>query len=182
MSARAKLRRVDAQRPPLVTLTGEMSGDYVVVEQRPDGSLVIAPDSSRPSPGAVRRPASRGGGLLSGLFAPPPRAKMSAAEVLQEWGIELGEDELVSEFFVADVDDRIGFLAVTSQRFIFVADSGKRKRVVEEHVLSAARNVELVRRGLKYKLRVTWHGVDSFIDTPDRKALTRLQHYLEGHA
>jgi hypothetical protein len=157
-----------------------MSGDYVVVEQRSDGSLVIVPDGSKRSPGAARRPASRGAGLLSGLFAPPPRTKMSAAEVLQEWGIELGNDELVSELFVADVDDRIGFLAITSQRFIFVADRGKRQRVVEEHVLSAARNVELVRRGLKYKLRVTWHGVDSLIDTSDRKALSRLRDYLEG--
>jgi hypothetical protein len=29
-----------------VTLSGDRSGDYVVVEERPDGSLVVAPDTS----------------------------------------------------------------------------------------------------------------------------------------
>jgi hypothetical protein len=159
-----------------VTLTGDVSGDYVVLERRPDGSLVVAPDTSKRSAAAVRRSASHAGGLLAGLFAPPNKARMSEAEVLQDWGVELGEHELVSEFFVADVDDRVDFLAITSQRFIFVAD----RKVVQEHMLSAARNVELVRRGLKHKLRVTWHGVDSLIDTSDRKALSRLRDYLEG--
>ena len=29
-----------------VTLTGDVSGEYVVVEKRDDGSLVVAPDTS----------------------------------------------------------------------------------------------------------------------------------------
>jgi hypothetical protein len=29
-----------------VTLSGDRSGDYVVVEERPDGSLVVASDTS----------------------------------------------------------------------------------------------------------------------------------------
>jgi hypothetical protein len=171
---------MDAKRPLRVTLTGEVSGDYIVLEKRSDGSLVVAPDTLDRSAGAARRPASHGGTLLSGLLAPPNKAPMSDVEVLEGWGVELGEDERISEFFVADVDGRMGFLAITSQRFIFVADSGKRERVVREHMLSAARNVDLVRRGLRHKLRVTWHGVDSLIETADRKALSRLRHYLEG--
>ena len=29
-----------------MTLSGDRSGDYVVIEERPDGSLVVAPDTS----------------------------------------------------------------------------------------------------------------------------------------
>jgi hypothetical protein len=172
---------MEQSRQPRVTLTGDVAGDYVILEKRPDGTLVVAPDTSKRSAGVARRATSRGGTLLSGLLG-PAKTPLSDVEVLEDWGVELGAHELVSEFFIANVDDTMGFLAITSRRFIFVTDAGKRQTVVHEHMLSAARNVEFVRRGLRHKLRVTWHGVDSFIDTPDRKALTRLQHYLEGHA
>ena len=31
---------------PHVKLTGDRNGEYVVVEERPDGSLLVAPDTS----------------------------------------------------------------------------------------------------------------------------------------
>jgi hypothetical protein len=34
------------ERATHVTLSGDLSGDYVVVERRDDGSLVVAPDAS----------------------------------------------------------------------------------------------------------------------------------------
>jgi hypothetical protein len=34
------------QRASHVTLNGDMSGDYVIVEKRHDGSLVLQPDTS----------------------------------------------------------------------------------------------------------------------------------------
>ncbi len=34
------------ERAEHVTLSGDRSGEYVVVEERPDGSLVVAPDTS----------------------------------------------------------------------------------------------------------------------------------------
>jgi hypothetical protein len=40
------------QRASHVTLNGDMSGDYVVVEKREDGSLVLQPDTSME---AIRR-------------------------------------------------------------------------------------------------------------------------------
>ena len=104
---------------------------------------------------------------------------MTGAEVLEGWGVELGDEERIEEFFVADVDDEAGFLAVTSQRFIFVVDRGKGHAVVHDHLLSAARNVELVRRGMRQRVRVTWHGVESLIGGLDRKAIARLQHHLQ---
>lgn len=40
------------QRAIHVTLSGDLSGDYVVVEERNDGSLVVPPDTSAD---AIRR-------------------------------------------------------------------------------------------------------------------------------
>jgi hypothetical protein len=34
------------ERATHVTLSGDLSGDYVVLEKRDDGSLVVAPDTS----------------------------------------------------------------------------------------------------------------------------------------
>jgi hypothetical protein len=169
---------MDSPRPLRVTLTGDVSGAYVVVEQRSDGSLVVAPDVSKRSGAAARRPASPIANLLSGLLAPAEKP-MTDVEVLESWGFELDAEERIEEFFVADVDDEAGFLAVTSTRFIFVADHGKGHKVVHEHLLSVARNVELVRHGLRQRLRVTWHGAESLIGGLDRKTIARLQHHLQ---
>jgi hypothetical protein len=43
---------MSTERAPHVTLSGDLSGDYVVVEQRDDGSLVVKPDTSM---AAIRR-------------------------------------------------------------------------------------------------------------------------------
>jgi hypothetical protein len=53
--------------------------------------------------------------------------------------------------------------------------------VIEEHLLSAARNVEPVGRVRRQRLRVTWHGTDSLILVPDRDAFGRLYGKLAGH-
>ncbi len=38
--------RMAVERAPHVTLSGDRSGDYVVVEERDDGSMIVAPDTS----------------------------------------------------------------------------------------------------------------------------------------
>jgi hypothetical protein len=117
------------------------------------------------------------GGLL-------PRSRPEPASVptlLEGWGVELAEDEGVEEFLMAEIDGKTGFVAVTNQRFIFAAHAGREVTVVQEHLLSAARNVELVGRRRKQKLRVSWHGSDSLIWVPDRDAFARLQRKLAGH-
>lgn len=172
-----------------MTLRGDVAGDYVIVEQRPDGSLVLEPDTSSPSGatsgrsgGTSRPPTSGVGSLLSGLLVSPKQKRMTTEEILDEWGVRLRQDEQPGEMFVADVDERPGFITITSQRFIFVADTGSGLSVVHDNLLSAARDVELIRRGMRHRLRVTWHGTQSVIVTPDRKSLVRLQHYLEDRA
>lgn len=47
-----KLAHVESDHELRVTLAGDRSGDYVIVEEREDGSLVLAPDTSM---AAIRR-------------------------------------------------------------------------------------------------------------------------------
>jgi hypothetical protein len=115
------------------------------------------------------------------LITPAEKA-MTGVEVLNGWGVELDENERVEEFFVADVDDEAGFLAITTERFIFVADRGKGSTIVHEHLLSAARDVELVRRGLRQRVRVTWHGAESLVGGLDKEATARLEHHLRDYS
>jgi hypothetical protein len=172
---------VHSQRPLYVTLTGDRSGDYVVIEERPDGSLVVAPDATRGSgrAGRPRGPHARNT-LLSGMLFRSKQATATVPEALDDWGVELREDELVWEFLVADVDGRTGFVAVTSQRFIFVARVGRELGVAQEHLLASARDVELIRRGMRHKLRVTFNGSETLIGASDRHSLSRLHQLLAG--
>jgi hypothetical protein len=170
---------MNSRRPLYVTLTGDRSGEYVVIEERPDGSLVVAPDTSRGSGRAARPRAARAGNtLLAGMLFRSKEPTRSVPEALDDWGVELLEDELVREFLVADVDGRTGFVAVTSQRFIFVARIGRELGVAQEHLLASAHQVELIRRRMRHKLRVTWNGSETLIGTSDRHSLSRLQQLL----
>jgi hypothetical protein len=164
---------------PNVTLTGDRSGDYVVVEERSDGSLVIAPDASTQGEVAAAQPMAVVGTLDALLVDASDRSRSSASELLREWGVEPREHEVVIEFLVADVDGMTGFIAITTRRFIFVANMGIGLEVVREHLLAAARNVEVVGRGTRRKLRVTWHGRESRIRVPDRESLSCLRQHLE---
>ncbi|HTP18117.1 MAG TPA: hypothetical protein VMJ65_00845 [Solirubrobacteraceae bacterium] len=178
---RARLRQMDSERRR-VTLSGDLAGNYVVVEERPDGSLVVAPDPTRRSGGTRRQPEPEGvWSLFSGLLTRPPSTPPNVPEILERWGVELSDDEGISDFMIAEIDGQTGFLAVTTQRFIFAAGSGKALRVVQEHLLSAARNVEVVGRKRRAKLHVTWHGSESVIEVLDRDALPRLYETLAGH-
>lgn len=169
-------------RPRYVSLSGDLSGNYVVVEERPDGSLVVAPEPGR-RPQQVRRPPARpsGGGLLAALL---PQARVEPAtvpEMLDEWGVELAEDEVVDDFLLAEIDGETGFITITSRRFMFASGKRREVTVVHEHLLSAARNVEVVGRRRKQRLRVSWHGSGSLIWVPDRDAFERLHRKLAGH-
>jgi hypothetical protein len=48
----ATMRQVESKGARHVTLAGDRSGDYVIVEEREDGLLILAPDTSM---AAVRR-------------------------------------------------------------------------------------------------------------------------------
>jgi hypothetical protein len=176
----AKLRGMSSDHHRRVTLTGDYAGEYVVVEERADGSLLVTPDpAGRPAAPARRAPArSEGPSLFAGLLSRPARTPPDVPTILEDWGVALGEDEPVNDFILAEIDGRTGFLAITSQRFIFGTNTGRKVTVVEEHLLSSARDVELIGRRRWQKLRVTWHGAASVISVPDRDALARLHQRL----
>jgi hypothetical protein len=172
---------MSSERQRHVTLTGDLAGEYVIVEERADGSVVLAPDTyGRSGRARARRPPARSEGpsLFAGLLSRPAREPPDVLTILEDWGVELAEDEPVNDFILAEIDGRTGFLAITSQRFIFGTNTGKKVTVVQEHLLSSARDVELIGRRRWQKLRVSWHGVASVISIPDRDALARLHQRL----
>jgi hypothetical protein len=160
-----------------VRLVGDRSGDYVIVEERPDGTLVLAPDTS-----ATRKRARRGGSTGSSwsrLLTRPGSGPATIHEALDEWGLELGDDEFVTEFLEARGGGRTGFAAVTNRRVVFIARTGAEMRAVDEHPLADVRKVELVRRPFKTVLRVCWEDSETEI-MGALDALTRLQTQLGG--
>jgi len=165
-----------------VTLSGARSGNYVVAEERPDGSLVLTPDTSRRAANPPARQATGAiNSLFSGLLARPEKGPPDVPAILENWGVELAQDEGVEDFLIADVDGTTGFVAITTQRFLFAANTGRGVSVLQEHLLSAARNVELIGRRRKPKLRVSWHGTESVIGVLERDALARLEQHLTAH-
>ena len=179
---------MESDGPLQVTLTGDRSGDYVIVEERPEVRSSwrrTARDDPHPAHDERLRLAarSRPGQARScqQFLARPVRTPPSISETLEGWGVELADGETPSDLMVADIDGDAGFLAITSQRFIFVAQTVKGLGVVQENLLSAARNVAVVGSRRRQKLRVTWHGTESVISLHDRDALARLESHLTGH-
>ncbi len=180
-----------------MTLTGDRAGEYLVVDERPDGALVIVPNphpapraTSGPAraPGAAVAPGGSAaapqappgtfGGLLSGLLSGRRQRPTTVPGALAEWGVALTEDELIRAFVVVDVDGRGGFVAVTTERFLFVPQTGAGTGSGLEHRLSTLRGVELVREHWREKLRITWDESETIVSGP-RQALSDLRGRLE---
>jgi hypothetical protein len=160
-----------------VTLSGDKSGEYVVIEERPDGSLVLRPVASKRVSRPVESSPSPLGGLLSRLRTPEESPKTDE-ELLEGWGLQVRQDEHIREVFVADVDKRAGFLAITTERFVFAAHEARGRSGVEERRLSAVRSAEVVRRGFRHELRVIWEDAETVVGALDGEALSRLEGYL----
>lgn len=118
--------------------------------------------------------------MFGGLVPRSATERATVPEMLEDWGVTLADNEAVDDFLLAEIDGKTGFVALTTHRFIFSAHTGRDVTAVQDHLLSAARNVELVGRRRKQRLRVTWHGSDSLIWVPDRDALARLHRKLAG--
>jgi hypothetical protein len=160
---------------PRVTVSGDRAGHYVIEEERADGSLVLTPDPApRPAAPARRRPPSGGALRFPGLGS-VRRRPSTVPEILADWGIELGRDERVREFLVAKVDGQAGFVAVTSERFVFAAHQGRSTGVSVERRLRAVRGAEVVKRGRSHQLIVRWEAAaEMVISGADRGALQSL--------
>ena len=84
---RANFPRMESPRPRRVTRSGQLSGEYLVIEQRSDGSLVLAPDPSRRAGSSSARQAPAGlGSLFSGLLARPAPGPPDVPAILSKVG------------------------------------------------------------------------------------------------
>jgi hypothetical protein len=172
---------MSSERLRRVTLTGDVSGKYVVLEERSDGSLVVAPDR-RGAPGTTAaRPVGDDRSPLARLLRRAEEAPVNVPELLARWGVLLGEDERVLEFLNVEIDGTLAFLAITSQRSISVSIGARGSPLTRAYLLSAASGVSMVRRGMSSKLRVSWHGSEMLIGGVSRGVLLRVQGLLAAH-
>jgi hypothetical protein len=174
---------VSSRRPIRVTLSGDRSGEYVVVQERPDGSLVLEPEESRRSAARPRqrRPA-RGGlaALLSGMVTNSSGdGPETVPGILGEWGVTLSGDERVRDFLAVEVNGVAGFAAITTARMIFVPRSARGPGHAREYPLAGLRSTELAARRRGPRLRVTWTSGETTIQGA-RDDLDRLTQALEG--
>jgi hypothetical protein len=174
---------MNSRRPIRVSLSGDRSGDYVVAEERPDGSLILTPEASgRPTarPGR-RRPGHGGlGGLLSGMLVNiSGEGPETVPEMLEEWGVKLGDDEQVRDFLSLEVNGMAGFVAITTARLIFAPQRARGAGGAQEFALATLENAELSQRLGRQRLRVTWASGETTIQGP-REALDRLRQALVG--
>jgi hypothetical protein len=162
-----------------VTLSGSRSGRYVVVEEQPDGTLVLTPD--RQPTGTRERPPERPLGATAGLLAalkPRSRDQRTVPELLADWDVMLDPGEAVAEFLMVNVDGRYGYVAITSHRLIFVPVSSGATR--EERPLSTLHGVDLVGHGRRGSLRLSWDDGLMLIRADARDALSRLERSLRA--
>jgi hypothetical protein len=161
-----------------VTLSGDLAGEYVVIEERDDGTLVIARASGGTAP-APPRTESRFG-TLGRMFRRSRTTNATVPELLAGWGIQLRGKEEVEAFLTADVDGTPGFLALTTERLIFVPHGGAGTSAVQVHARTALRGVEPIRQGLSHALRIDWGETASLITRAGPAELARLHDALSG--
>lgn len=161
--------------PDRVTLSGARSGDYVIVEQRADGTLLIAPESS-PRPPSPPKKTRRS--IIGELFTSPSDEPATVLEALGGWGVSLAPNEQVREFMVADFDGRSGFVALTTERLILLTQGRRKMTEISELRLAQMLEVELVRRAGRPTLRVRSGASESIIGSPHKAAIERLHYCL----
>jgi hypothetical protein len=77
------------------------------------------------------------------------------AQMLATWGVSISAPEKIAFFCLADVDDQIGYLLVTSERFVFFSRISRREhRLLLEHPLSELAEVRVRGGHLRRHLEV----------------------------
>ncbi len=159
-----------------VSLTGDRSGDYLVVEERPDGSLLLAPAPVAFPDRKVIRSANR----WRGGRQRADREALTVPELLMGWGVELADGEFVVEFLAGEIDRRNGFLALTRDRLIFVSQGGQGPAAVLAHPRSSVRNAWIVGARVSRKLSIALQDGEIVIEAADAASLRRLRDRLVG--
>jgi hypothetical protein len=93
------------------------------------------------------RSSSRGTSLLERLGIFRPRRQLEFVELLAEWGIELAGGETAACFRLVVFDDQKGYLLVTDERLVFVADRRRSQTAALEYRRTQVRGVSAARGG-----------------------------------
>lgn len=118
------------------------------------------------------------GELLGGLRKDTTHATFE--EVLADWGTSLGEGEVVKWFRLADVDQRPGYLLVTSQRLAFFNETSRTTHErAFEYPLTLLSDVRLSGRGSKRRLELRAGTLGHAVHAGGGAELERLNDYLE---
>jgi Uncharacterised protein family UPF0547 len=118
------------------------------------------------------------GDLLGGLRKDTTHATFE--EVLADWGTSLGEGEVVEWFRLAEVDQRPGYLLVTSQRLAFFNETSRTTHErAFEYPLTLLSDVRLSGRGSKRRLELRAGTLGHAVYGGGCAELERLNEYLE---
>jgi hypothetical protein len=96
-------------------------------------------------------------------------------EILADWGISLEADESVEWFRLADVDDRPGYVLVTSRRLLFFRQVSRTQHERElEYPLGLISEVHMSGGPLKRRLELRAGVLGHAIHTPGHRDLDQL--------
>lgn len=158
---------------PRVMLSGDREGDYVVVAEHDDGSLVLEPD---PAPTPTRR-ASR---PVGGLRLRRPKSTATLPQTLRQLGVRLERAEAVREFRLGELDGVPGFGLVTNRRFQFLATTGAKPHPIVDRRLIDLREATLTDRVRGARLDLRWSDHTRQVLCGGRDELGRLQAALSA--
>jgi hypothetical protein len=151
---------------PRVILSGDRDGDYVIVEERDDGSLVLELD-----PAPTRRPSRPFGGLRLRR----PESTVTLPQTLHQLGVRLERAEAVREFRLGELDGVPGFGLVTDRRFQFIATTAANPHPTVDRRLTELREAALTDRVRGARLDLRWSDHTQQVLSGGRDELTRLQ-------
>jgi hypothetical protein len=156
---------------PRVMLSGDRDGDYLVVEERDDGSIVLEPD-----PAPTRRASRPFGGLRLRV----PDSTATLPQTLHQLGVRLERTETVREFRLGELDGVPGFGLVTDRRFQFIATTAANPHPTVDRRLTELREAALTERVRGARLDLRWTDHTQQVLSGGRDELVRLQAALSA--
>lgn len=125
---------------------------------------------------------SAGGSLFDGLVGALRKDTSEATfeELLADWGTSLGGSEEAKWFRLAEVDQRPGYVLLTSERFLFFNQTSPttHERAIE-HPLTLLCRVRLSGRAGKRRLELRMGTLDYVVQGPRSADLEWLSSHLE---
>jgi len=119
--------------------------------------------------------------LLSDLLTGSKRDRRDATlpEVLADWGVSLDDAEGVAVFRLAEVDDRPGYLLVTSERLMFFGQTsrGEHEKVLE-YPLETLSEVRVQGGRLRRRLELRGPDFQHLVQGPGAAEIERLGDYV----